>query len=76
MKPTYLRVEGSQTLVRDPYSGAIINNDDAGYKSYIAVREANERKRQEQQTVRQEIDSLKNDMTEIKGLLLQLLEKK
>lgn len=76
MRPTLIRVEGSQTLARDPHSKAIINTDDVGYKNYIALREANERKRQEQQTVRQEIDSLKNDMTEIKGLLLQLLEKK
>ena len=71
-----IRVDGSQTLMRDPFSKAIINTDQSGYASYIALKEANERKRQEQQTVRQEIDSLKNDMTEIKGLLLQLLEKK
>jgi hypothetical protein len=71
-----IRVEGSQTLVRDPISKAIINTDKHGYESYIALKEANERKRQEHQTVRQEIDSLKNDMAEIKGLLLQLLEKK
>jgi hypothetical protein len=71
-----IRVEGSQTLVRDPVSKAIVNLDSNAYASYIALREANERKREEQQTVRQEIDSLKDDMTEIKGLLLQLLEKK
>jgi SPX domain protein involved in polyphosphate accumulation len=59
-------VEGHFNLFRDEHSGAIINSDTKEYQNYIRVR--NEKKRQ-----REEIEQLKNDVNEIKSLLLQLI---
>lgn len=70
-----MRVEGVSGLYRDPHSKAIINMDQTGYDAYIAQKQANERKRQEQQQMQQEIDDIKNDVSEIKNMLLKLLEK-
>lgn len=75
MKQNYIRVEGSKSLMRDPYSGAIVNVDDDGYKNYIALKQANDRKRQEQQELQTEIDNIKSDVNEIKSLLLELLQR-
>lgn len=72
----YMRVEGISGLYRDPHSKAIINMDQAGYDSYIAQKQANERKRLDQQEMQKEIDNIKNDVSDIKKMLLQLLEKK
>jgi SPX domain protein involved in polyphosphate accumulation len=61
-------VEGHVNLFRDETSGAIINKDSVGYQNYIRLR--NERKKQ-----KEEIDKLKNDVNEIKNLLLELINK-
>lgn len=59
-------VEGYKNLFRDENTGAIVSTDTVGYSQYIKMRE--ERKKQ-----RQEIENLKNEMTEIKFLLGELL---
>ena len=75
MKKDYMRVEGVSGLYRDPHSKAIINMDQTGYDAYIIQKQTNERKRKVQQEVRDEIDSIRNDVNDIKNLLLKLLEK-
>jgi hypothetical protein len=63
-----IRVEGHPNLYRDEASGAIINCDSIAYNQYVNslnVRDSQKR----------EIDNIKNDISEIKSLLKQLLEK-
>lgn len=62
-------VEGHTNLFRDENSGAIINKDYVGYQNYVKMRD--EKRRQ-----RQEIEQLKNDVSEIKKLLFELIDKK
>lgn len=59
-------VEGHKNLFRDENTGAIVNCDSSGYQNYINTR--NEKQRQ-----KQEIEQLKSEVTEIKSLLLQLI---
>jgi len=59
-------VEGHKNLYRDENSGAIINCDSFGYTQYIRMKE-------EKRKQKEEIDQIKNDITEIKSLLRQLL---
>lgn len=59
-------VEGHINLFRDEQSGAIVNLDTKEYQNYVRLR--NERKRQ-----REEIEQLKNDVSEIKQLLKELI---
>lgn len=62
------KVKGHTNLMRDKRTGAILNTDRAG----IAQAKAN-RLAQQQQAER--IDNLEKDITEIKSLLSQIVEK-
>ena len=59
------RVEGHKHLFRED-SGAIVNTDINGYSQYVKLR--SERRRQ-----REEIDGLKQDISEIKSLLMEII---
>lgn len=59
------RVEGHKHLFRED-SGAIVNTDTNGYAQYVKLR--TERKKQ-----REEIEGLKNDISEIKSLLMEII---
>ena len=57
-----IKVEGHTHLIRDEESHAIINTDVENYRLTM-------KRRQILRTQRDEINSLKNDMSEIKSLL-------
>ena len=63
-----IRVEGHKNLYRDEKSGAIINNDRAGYTQYKKIRSA-------KLTQKSEIESLRAELDEIKSLLAELINK-
>ena len=63
-----LRVEGHKNLYRDEKSGAIINTDSHGYSQYKKSRNI-------KLTQKDEIDSMKKDIEEIKNLLRMIVEK-
>jgi len=63
-----IRVEGHKNLYRDEKSGAIINTDSHGYSQYKKSRNI-------KLTQKEEIDSMKKDIEEIKDLLRLLAEK-
>ena len=63
-----IKVEGHSHMVRDEESHAIINTDVEQYRLTM-------RRRQIMQTQRDEINSLKEDMAEIKSLLRGLVNK-
>jgi hypothetical protein len=61
-------VQGHPNLYRDEKSGAIVNCDNLSYNQYVNSLHNRE-------TQKKEIDNLKNEISEIKNLLKQLLEK-
>ena len=65
-------VQGESSLYRDVYSKAIINSDKDGYNNRLKrIRKARE--------FREEINTLKNDVSELKGSMnkiLKILEEK
>ncbi len=63
-----IRVEGHKNLYRDEKSGAIINTDSHGYSQYKKSRNI-------KLTQKDEIDSMKKDIEEIKNLLRLIVEK-
>ena len=63
-----IRVEGHKNLYRDEKSGAIINTDSHGYSQYKKSRNI-------KLTQKDEIDSMKKDIEEIKNLLRMIVEK-
>lgn len=69
MSNDFVKVEGEQGLVRDPSSNAILNiNRD----QQEAARDRLRRFKMKEQ----ELQDLKNDVGELKSLLMQLLEEK
>lgn len=72
----YQKVEGHTSLVRDTRTGAIINTN----RSEIArARKRKEAKKQEAErldTLSKEVSSLQSEISEIKNLLVRLVENK
>jgi len=64
----YIKVEGHPNLVRDRKSGVILNIN----KTEL---EANRIRKQKQREKDNEIEQLKNDVSEIKSMLNKLVEK-
>ena len=64
MKKEYLKFEGRNDIHRDPYSKAVINKDISGYMAA--------KKRKENQN---KMDEMESEMSDIKKLLVQILEK-
>ena len=54
-----IKVEGETNLFRDKNTGAILNTDSTGYSQYMRMK-------QRRQTEREELDTIKSDIEEIK----------
>ena len=63
-----IRVEGYTNLYRDEKTGAIVNCDTMAYNQYITSLNTKD-------SHKREIDVIKNEISEIKSLLKQLLDK-
>lgn len=70
-----LKVEGHESLVRDTSSNAVINNSTKDYESFMRQKELFVSRKLEIQEQANEINNLKDELSEIKSLLKQLLEK-
>ena len=55
-----IKVEGHPHLYRDPKTGAIINDDDAGYNQYLKSLESRKKQKDEINRLRQELDEIKS----------------
>jgi len=58
-------VKGHTNLFRDKNTGAIVNSDTSAYSNYIRMKE-------QKQKERNELDTIKSDIEEIKSLLREL----
>jgi len=72
MDNRYLRVEGHNNLVRDTSTNGIINTDKNGYRSYVELRKAKNKNLNRIDKIESDLNSLKNDINDIKILLLNL----
>ena len=64
----YVKIEGHNGYVRDKKSGAVLNTN----KSEI---EAAKKRKQQRATKEQELNNLKNEVSDIKIMLTKLIEK-
>ena len=72
----FIKVEHSQTLVRDIKSNAIVNNSTEEYKLYMARGKRRENSLNEMKDICREINTLKAEMYEIKDILKSLCKDK
>ena len=67
-----LKVEGHTHLIRDLKSQAIINTDSSAYARYMARKAKQSKKDDEMRDVIRDVNELKNEMREIKNLIIGL----
>lgn len=72
-KPSYLKVEGSSSLVRDTSNSVIVNTDVGSYNAYIANRRRLRDKDAVLAEQANEIAAMKEELSEIKSLLKKLV---
>lgn len=78
----YVKIQDSNSLVRDMSSGAIINNNKEEYLNYIAKVNAHKmlnrtihQSAEEIEVLKTEINSVRNDLSDIKSMLVSLMDK-
>ena len=71
----YTPVEGKSGLFRDSESTAIINKDKKAYLAYMQRKKDAENKNLELNKMKDDLDNVKGELGEIKGLLSTLVQK-
>ena len=69
----YLKVEGHTNLVRETSSHAIVNADASGFSVYMKRVRAREQQGDQFRSAVKEINTLKKELREIKGLIKELV---
>ena len=68
-------VEGKSGFYRDPESTAIINCDKKAYSDYMKRKKISKSKSNELNKMKEDLDNVKGELGEIKGLLSTLVQK-
>ena len=71
----YTPLEGKSGFYRDSNSTAIINKDKKAYLAYMERKKSMQNKNLELEQMKQDIDNVKGELGEIKGLLSTLVQK-
>ena len=71
----YTPVEGKSGFFRDSESTAIINKDKKAYLAYMQRKKDAENKNLELNKMKEDLDNVKGELVEIKGLLSTLVQK-
>lgn len=71
----YVHIEGKDGLVRDIESRAVLNTNKAEYENYLANKAKRQREKLLQEHQQEEINQIKDELAEIKQLLVTLIRK-
>ena len=71
-----IRVQDDTSLARDPQTGAIVMTNATQYKNYVEKRNLHAERTKEIERHAQEINNIKDDLCEIKSMLVALLNGK
>ena len=72
---TIVKIEGKDGLVRDISTSAIINTNRSEYQNYINRRDSVLSKQRQIEEHSEEINNIKTELSEIKQMLLLLINK-
>lgn len=70
----YAKVENNDGLVRDLSTGAIINTSSADFQRYLTQKNAAAQRKNEIERQAQEINNIKTELSDIKQILLAMIE--
>ena len=71
----YVKIENKDGLIRDMSSGAVLNTNRTDYENYLARKRQAQIEKEESSKQVEEINNLKNEINEIKQMLLALMNK-
>jgi hypothetical protein len=71
----YVKIKTKDGLVRDMSSGAVLNTNRTDYENYLIRKKQSELAKEQASKQVEEINNLKNELNEIKQMLLSLMHK-
>jgi len=71
----YLIVKTDRNLIRDLNSNAIVNKNKSEYDQFLKISEQKYKEKREFENLKDEVKSIKNDLSEIKSLLTFIVNK-
>jgi len=71
----YLKVKSDVSLVRDTDSNAIVNQNQDEFDKFLKLSQKKYEEKKKFDDMRSDLDSLKQDMDEIKTLLRNIMDK-
>ena len=71
----YLKVKSEDSLVRDVDSNAIVNKNKSEFDKFLKLSQKKYEEKVKFDNMRSDLDSLKEDMNEIKTLLRNIMDK-
>ena len=71
----YLKVKSDVSLVRDTDSNAIVNKNQSEFDKFLKLSQKKYEEKRKFDDMRSDLDSLKQDMDEIKTLLRNIMDK-
>ena len=69
----YLKVDSDHGLLRDVNTNAIVNNNYNEYEQFVQVSKLKFNEKKEIEDLKSDVNSMKNDLDEIKSLLKSLV---
>tara|TARA_Y100000592_G_C5408542_1_gene286919 strand:- start:763 stop:984 length:222 start_codon:yes stop_codon:yes gene_type:complete len=70
---SYIKVKDNENLVRDSKSNCIINTNKSEYDEYLARRKSKQNEKNKVENLEKDMDTLKNELSEIKSLLKEII---
>ena len=70
----YLKVDSDTSLYRDVSTNAIVNQNHSEFDKFMRVSEKKYREKMEMKKLKDDVDSRKDDLKEIKSLLYKYIE--
>ena len=71
----YLKVESDVSLIRDMESNAIVNTNRSEFDKFMKLSEAKYKEKAEFEPLKSDVNTMKNDLDEIKSLLKSIVHK-
>ena len=72
----FVSIDSDKNLIRDTTNRAILNTDRAGLESYLAQRQVAKQRLAEQEEMKNKVEKLEKDITDIKDMLRELVQMK
>ena len=69
----FKKVEARDNLVRDMSSNAIVNNNKSEYENFLKTSEQKYKEKKEFEKLKIDVNSMKNDLDEIKSMLKSIV---